>query len=129
MSMMHWICLVTAMAFVIGLIIAVNVTISDKNAEIATLNGKLNELQKQANNNHLAYELIVQNNEDNANVEEIVNECKEKLEANATNNADWYSEPLPDGVRDVFINCICALDDPSDASLRDPTCSEKAGDQ
>lgn len=125
MKMVEWICFGTVILLMIALVIGVKTTISAKNTKIDALNAKLEELQKQVDANRLAYDLVVENHKANEQVDEVLNECKEKIEDEAAHGDDreWYSEPLPDGVRDVFIECVCALDDPGNAGLRNPACS------
>lgn len=125
MKMVEWMCFGTVILLMIALIIGVKVTISAKNTKIDALNAKLEELQKQVDANRLAYDLVVENHKANEQVDEVLNECKETVENEATHgdNSEWYSEPLPDGVRDVFIECLCALDDPGNSALRNPVCS------
>lgn len=123
--MVEWICFGTVILLMIALVIGVKVTISAKNAKIDALNAKLEEMTKRANSNRLAYDLVVENHKANENVEEVLNECKETVEKEAIDgdNSEWYSEPLPDGVRDIFIECVCALDDSGDTALRNPACT------
>lgn len=123
--MVEWICFGTMILLMIALAIGVKVTISAKNTEIDALNAKVEELQKQVDANRLAYDLVVENHKANEQVDEVLNECKDTIENEAAHgdNREWYSEPLPDGVRDVFIECLCALDDPGNAALRNPACS------
>lgn len=125
MKMIEWICFGTVVLLMIALVIGVKVTISAKNAKIDALNTKLEEVTKRADSNRLAYDLVVENHKANEKVEEVLNECKETVEKEATDgdNREWYSEPLPDGVRDIFIECVCALDDSGDTALRDPACA------
>lgn len=125
MKMIEWICFGTMILLMIALVIGVKATISAKNTKIDALNAKLEELQKQVDANRLAYDLVVENHKANEQVDEVLNECKETIENEAAHgdNREWYSEPLPDGVRDVFIECVCALDDPGNEALRNPACS------
>ena len=125
MKMIEWMCFGTVVLLMIALVIGVKVTISAKNTKIDALNAKLEELQKQVDANRLAYDLVVENHKANEQVDEVLNECKETIENETAHgdNREWYSEPLPDGVRDVFVECVCALDDPGNAGLRNPACS------
>lgn len=131
-TMIEWICIGTCLSLIIALGIGVKVTISEKNAKLDTLSKELEEMKQQADNNRLAYDLVVENNKANETVEEVVNECKEKVEEAAAPgqpDSGWYAERLPDGVRDVFIECVCAVDDPGDAALRNTACAGEAGNK
>lgn len=131
-TMIEWICIGTCLLLIIALGIGVKVTISEKNAKLDTLSKELEQMKQQADNNRLAYDLVVENNKANETVEEVVNECKEKVEEAAAPgqpDSDWYAERLPDGVRDVFIECVCAVDDPGDSALRNTTCAGEAGNK
>lgn len=128
--MIPWICFGTMSLLVVALGIAFKVSISAKNEKIDALNNKVAATEDEAARNRLAYDLVVKNREDNKAVEEVVNECKETVEEAAKGaDSDWYNERLPDGVRDVFIECVCSIDDPQNSALRNPKCSGETGDQ
>lgn len=130
--MIEGICIGTCLLLVIALAIGVKVTISEKTRKIDALTSELEQMKKQADNNRLAYDLVVENNKANETVEEVVNECKEKVEEAAAPgqpDSGWYGERLPDGVRDVFIECVCAVDDPGDSALRNTACAGEAGNK
>lgn len=130
--MMEWICIGTCLLLIVALGIGVKATISEKDAKIDALTSELEQMKRQADNNRLAYDLVVENNKANETVEEVVNERKEKVEEAAAPgqpDSNWYAERLPDGVRDVFIECVCALDDPGDSALRNTTCAGEAGNK
>lgn len=131
-TMMEWICIGTCLLLIVALGIGVKATISEKDAKIDALTSELEQMKRQADNNRLAYDLVVENNKANETVEEVVNERKEKVEEAAAPgqpDSNWYAERLPDGVRDVFIECVCALDDPGDSALRNTTCAGEAGNK
>lgn len=130
--MIEWICIGTCLLLIVALGIGVKVAISEKNAKLDALTSELEQMKRQADNNRLAYDLVVENNKANETVEEVVNECKKKVEEAAAPgqpDSDWYGERLPDGVRDVFIECVCSVDDPGDSALRNTACAGETGNK
>lgn len=115
--MRMWIvCIVTLVALVAGLTIATTCVIKKKNAEIEKINKELDDAEEAFHNVKTAYDLVVENHEDNKRVEEVVEDAKKTVD-DKVDDADWLNQCLPDGVRNIFVECACALDNPAGGAV------------